>query len=169
MKQPENGLTDLMLENTDVMIWWGHMGHQFVADEVVEKVYKRIMNGMGSHCASFPLHYSKFSRKLNGTTCSLKWRDAPTASFQRKAKPTPSQTVFGAFRTRHLKSATAVFDIATPDDVIFEGWYDIGSLPQRLLSPTATARSSISSRATDERFLHNPYVHRIIRTPCIGA
>ena len=32
MKQPENGLTDEVLENTDVMIWWGHMGHQFVAD-----------------------------------------------------------------------------------------------------------------------------------------
>ena len=47
LDEPENGLTDEVLNNTDVLIWWGHMAHDAVQDKVVEKVYKRVLSGMG--------------------------------------------------------------------------------------------------------------------------
>lgn len=121
MKQPENGLTDEVLENTDVMIWWGHMGHQFVADEVVEKVYKRIMNGMGL-IVLHSGHYSKIFRKLNGTTCSLKWRDG---TYERLFNVKPTHPIADGipehFELGIEECYGEYFDIATPDDVIFEG------------------------------------------------
>src|SRR4051794_5048987 len=38
MEQPEHGLTDEVLEQTDVLIWWGHVRHDEVEDQIVEKV-----------------------------------------------------------------------------------------------------------------------------------
>ena len=34
LDDPEHGLTDEVLANTDVLIWWGHMAHHRVSDEV---------------------------------------------------------------------------------------------------------------------------------------
>src|SRR5258706_5215734 len=75
LDQPEHGLTDEVLANTDVLTWWGHAAHAEVRDEIVEKVHARVLEGMGLivlHSA----HYSKIFRKLMGTTCSLRWREA---------------------------------------------------------------------------------------------
>ena len=48
LDEPEHGLTNEVLENTDVLLWWGHMAHEEVADEVVNRVYDRVANhGMG--------------------------------------------------------------------------------------------------------------------------
>lgn len=73
--QDENcGITDEVLENTDVLIWWGHMAHQEVPDEVVAKVREAVLSGMGMiflHSA----HFSKPFKALMGTACSLCWRE----------------------------------------------------------------------------------------------
>lgn len=74
LDEPEHGLTEEVLANTDVLTWWGHGAHREVQDEIVERVHARVLDGMGLvplHSA----HYSKIFRKLMGTTCSLKWRE----------------------------------------------------------------------------------------------
>ncbi len=71
---PDCGLTEEVLKDTDVIIWWGHMRHKFVPDEVVERVHNHILCGMGAiflHSG----HHSKVFKKLMGTTCNLSWRD----------------------------------------------------------------------------------------------
>jgi len=71
----EHGLSEAQVANTDVMIWWGHMSHDDVADAIVERVHARVLAGMGLivlHSA----HYSKIFRRLMGTTCDLKWRES---------------------------------------------------------------------------------------------
>ena len=75
LDEPDHGLTDDVLNNTDVMTWWGHMAHKDVSDAIVEKVCNRVLEGMGIvflHSA----HYSKPFQKLMGTGCGLKWREA---------------------------------------------------------------------------------------------
>src|ERR1044071_5947057 len=47
LDQPEHGLTQEVLESTDVLTWWGHMGHHQVADEIVDRVHNRVLAGMG--------------------------------------------------------------------------------------------------------------------------
>ena len=74
LDQPEHGLTDEVLASTDVMLWWGHMAHGEVSDEIVDKVQQRVLEGMGLivlHSA----HFSKIFKRLMGTTCNLKWRE----------------------------------------------------------------------------------------------
>lgn len=77
MQQPENGLTEEVLANTDVLTWWGHAAHGDVADEVAERVQREVLVGMGLlvlHSA----HFSKVFIKLMGTTCTLDWRSDGT-------------------------------------------------------------------------------------------
>ena len=47
LREPEHGLTQEVVDNTDVLIWWGHMAHQEVSDEIVDRVYNRVLEGMG--------------------------------------------------------------------------------------------------------------------------
>ena len=73
--QPEHGLTDEVLDSTDVLTWWGHATHAGVDDAVVDRVHRRVLGGMGLlvlHSA----HFSKIFIKLMGTTCSLAWRNS---------------------------------------------------------------------------------------------
>ena len=40
-------LTDEILNDTDVLVWWGHCMHENVSDALVEKIIKRVQCGMG--------------------------------------------------------------------------------------------------------------------------
>jgi trehalose utilization protein len=74
LDEPEAGLTEERLKNTDVLTWWGHMAHSDVQDLIVERVYDRVVRqGMGI-VVLHSGHFSKIFRKLMGTSCDLKWR-----------------------------------------------------------------------------------------------
>lgn len=47
LDEPEHGLTEEVLGNTDVLFWWGHIAHGEVKDEIVDRVQKRVLEGMG--------------------------------------------------------------------------------------------------------------------------
>lgn len=71
LDDPDCGITDERLAQTDVVLWWGHIGHGYVPDEIVEKLWKRVVrDGMGIICLH-SAHYSKIFKRLMGTTCSL--------------------------------------------------------------------------------------------------
>ena len=68
-------ITDEVLENTDVIIWWGHMKHEEVPDSVAKSVQQAVLSGMGAiflHSG----HHSKPFKLLMGTSCNLTWRIA---------------------------------------------------------------------------------------------
>ncbi|MGH2544225.1 MAG: ThuA domain-containing protein, partial [Ardenticatenaceae bacterium] len=75
LDEPEHGLTDEVLAQTDVLTWWGHTAHDEVSDEVVARVQQRVLEGMGL-IVLHSGHFSKIFKKLLGTTCNLKWREA---------------------------------------------------------------------------------------------
>jgi trehalose utilization protein len=75
LDQPEAGLTDEILNETDVLTWWGHVAHGDVPDAVVEKVHKRVMIGGMGLVVLHSGHFSKIFKKLMGTSCDLKWRE----------------------------------------------------------------------------------------------
>ena len=74
LDQPQHGLTDETLAQTDVLIWWGHMAHDEVADETVDKVQRRVLEGMGL-VVLHSGHASKIFKRLMGTSCGLIWRE----------------------------------------------------------------------------------------------
>src|SRR5699024_5047692 len=75
LDEPEHGLTDDVLDTTDVLVWWGHQAHEEVREEVAEKVKQHVLDGMGL-VVLHSGHFSKVFKKLMGTGCDLKWREA---------------------------------------------------------------------------------------------
>ncbi len=75
LDQPENGLPAERLAETDVLLWWGHKAHGAVEEATVDRVVRRVHEGMGL----IVLHSGHFSKpfiRLMGTPCSLRWREA---------------------------------------------------------------------------------------------
>ncbi len=122
------GLTDDVLNATDVLIWWGHCHHEEVPDELVEKIYNRVMCGMG-FIALHSAHFSKPFKKLMGSTCSLKWRDGDRERLwcvlpsHEIAKDVPEQIVIPVEEMYGER-----FDVPTPDELIFIGWFSGGEV-----------------------------------------
>jgi len=129
LDEPEHGLTDEVLDNTDVMLWWGHMAHGDVRDEIVEKVYKRVLAGMGL-IVLHSGHFSKIFRKLMGTSCSLKWREI--GERERVWTVNPSHPIAEGlgemFVVPHEEMYGEFFDIPTPDELVFLGWFQGGEV-----------------------------------------
>lgn len=128
LDMPECGLPDDVLENTDVLIWWGHCGHEQVPDELVDKIQKRILRGMGLivlHSA----HYSKIFRRMMGTTCSLKWRDGDRERLWNIAPNHPITKGIGEYIYLPVEEMYGEkFDIPEPDETVFLGWFSGGEV-----------------------------------------
>ncbi|WP_343315638.1 ThuA domain-containing protein [Brucella sp. BE17] len=75
LQEPEHGLSHERLAETDVLVWWGHQDHGGVSDAVVERVANRVWEGMGL-IVLHSGHFSKIFKRLMGTPCALKWREA---------------------------------------------------------------------------------------------
>jgi trehalose utilization protein len=130
LQQPENGLTDDVLNDTDVLLWWGHMAHGQVLDEVVNKVYKRVLAGMGL-IVLHSGHASKIFSKLLGTdTGNLSWRDdGESERVWVIAKNHPITKGLGDYiEIPHTEMYGEPFMIPTPDELIFVNWYEGGNI-----------------------------------------
>lgn len=129
LDEPEHGLTDEVLANTDVLTWWGHMAHGEVSDAVVEKVHQRVLDGMGLivlHSA----HYSKIFRKLMGTTCNLKWREAEDHEiiwFVQPGHPI-AQGLGECIKVGEEEMYGEFFDIPQPDELVAVSWFTGGEV-----------------------------------------
>ncbi|AEE96299.1 ThuA domain-containing protein [Mahella australiensis] len=129
LDMPEHGLTDDVLNDTDVLMWWGHIAHDQVSDEVVDKVYSRIMDGMGLivlHSA----HFSKIFKKLMGSTCNLKWREA--GEKERLWVVEPGHPIAEGLpeyiEIPHTEMYGERFDIPQPDTLVFISWFAGGEV-----------------------------------------
>jgi trehalose utilization protein len=129
LEQPEHGLTEKVLAETDVLTWWGHMAHQDVSDAVVDRVQKRVLEGMGLICLH-SAHYSKIFRRLMGTNCSLKWREAAERERLWNIEPGHpiTQGIGEYIELPHVEMYGERFDIPTPDKVVFISWFEGGEV-----------------------------------------
>jgi len=129
LDDPEHGLTEDILANTDVLTWWGHMAHGKVSDEIVDRVHERVLDGMGLivlHSA----HYSKIFKKLMGTSCSLKWREE--GEKERVWVVNPGHPIVSGlddyFEIPHEEMYGEYFDIPQPDELVFVSWFKGGEV-----------------------------------------
>lgn len=74
LDEKEHGLSEDVVKNTDVFVWWGHLAHKDVDDAIVDRVHQRVLKGAGI-VVLHSGHFSKIFRKLMGTSCDLKWRE----------------------------------------------------------------------------------------------
>ncbi|MCL2559589.1 MAG: ThuA domain-containing protein [Turicibacter sp.] len=126
---PEHGLTDAVLDATDVLIWWGHLAHREVSDEVVDKVHARVLKGMGL-IVLHSGHFSKIFKKLMGTGCDLKWREEDDNERIWVVDPThPIAEGLGEYIDIEQEEMYGEhFDIPTPDELVFISWFKGGEV-----------------------------------------
>ena len=129
LDEPEHGLSETVLETTDVLLWWGHQAHTEVSDHVVARVQQRVLAGMGLivlHSA----HESKIFKSLMGTGCSLKWRESGERERLWCIEPEhPIAAGIGEFiDLPHTEMYGERFDIPAPDEVVFISWFEGGEV-----------------------------------------
>lgn len=129
LDEPEHGLTSEVLGDTDVLVWWGHIAHDDVSDDIVEKVKQRVLDGMGLvvlHSA----HFSKVFTKLMGTSCNLKWREADERERLWVVEPTHpiTQGIDSYIELEKEEMYGEHFDIPTPDELLFISWFEGGEV-----------------------------------------
>ncbi|RLL46702.1 trehalose utilization protein ThuA [Oceanobacillus piezotolerans] len=129
LDEPEHGLTDEILSETDVLLWWGHKAHEDVKDEIAEKVKQRVLDGMGL-VVLHSGHFSKVFKKLMGTGCDLKWREAGEKERLWVVDPThPITEGLGQYiELEEEEMYGEHFDIPTPDELIFVSWFQGGEV-----------------------------------------
>jgi trehalose utilization protein len=129
LDEPEHGLTDDVLQNTDVLTWWGHIAHGEVQDEIVKKVQERVLEGMGL-IVLHSGHFSKIFKTLMGTSCDLKWREAD--ENERIWVVEPGHPIAeGLGETIELEREEMYgerFDIPQPDTLVFVSWFAGGEV-----------------------------------------
>ena len=122
-------LTEEALRQTDVLIWWGHIAHDRVPDEVAQRVQRAVLCGMGAiflHSA----HHSKPFRLLMGTSCNLTWREDGDRELVWVCDPS-HPIVQGIGRFIHLEHEEAYgepFGIPEPDKLVLIGNFEGGEV-----------------------------------------
>ncbi|ELK49088.1 trehalose utilization protein ThuA [Halobacillus sp. ACCC02827] len=129
LDEEEHGLTDDVLDGTDVLVWWGHKAHDEVEDHIAEKVKQRVLDGMGL-VVLHSGHFSKPFKKLMGTSCDLKWREADDKERIWVVDPShPITEGIGEYIELEREEMYGEhFDIPTPDELIFVSWFEGGEV-----------------------------------------
>ena len=129
LDMPEHGLTDEVLNNTDVLIWWGHCRHSLVDDAIAAKVVDHVHRGMG-FIALHSAHLSKPFVKLMGTPCTLRWRCANEKGRMWKIDRTHPITrgIPDSFELESEEMYGEPFLVPKPDDLLWVTWYEGGEI-----------------------------------------
>ncbi|WP_138493564.1 ThuA domain-containing protein [Paenibacillus pinistramenti] len=130
LDEPEHGLTDEVLADTDVLIWWGHVAHHEVRDDIVQKVRNRVLDGMGL-IVLHSGHASKIFEALLGThTGQLKWREAGEKERLWVIEPNhPIAAGLGEYiELPHEEMYGERFEIPAPDELVFISWFEGGEV-----------------------------------------
>jgi len=127
--EPDQGLSEAALAETDVLVYWSHIGQANFPEEAVDRLQRRVLGGMGLvllHSACI----SKIFMRLMGTTCFIKWREAGekqrvwvVAPGHRIAEGLPEH-----FEVEHDEMYGEHFDIPAPDELVFISWFPGGEV-----------------------------------------
>ena len=166
LQDPEHGLTDEVLAETDVLVWWGHKAHRQVSDEIVERVAKRVWEGMGLillHSA----HFSKIFKRLMGTPCALKWREA--GERERVWVVNPGHPIAHGlpqyFELEQEEMYGEPFSVPEPLETVFISWFQGGEVFRSGLTYRRGAGNVFYFRPGHEAYptYHDETVHKVLR------
>lgn len=176
LDEPDHGLPAQVLDTTDVLVWWAHIAHDEVPDELVERVRGRVLGGMGLivlHSA----HFSKIFKRLMGTSCDLKWRHDDLERIWTVAPGHPIAEGIGPFIELEEEMYGEPFDVPPPEELVFVSWFGGGEVFRSGCCYTRGRGRIFYFRPGHEAnpSYHDPNVRRIIKNavhwaaPTLGA
>ena len=128
LEEKDHGLTEDKLNKTDVLIWWGHLAHTKVEDMIVDRVQRRVLEGMGL-LVLHSGHESKIFMKLMGTKGKISgfresgereriWVCNPSHPIARGLGP--------YFEIENAEMYSEPFQVPSPDETVFISWFEGG-------------------------------------------
>jgi len=121
LDDPEQGLGERTLAQTDVLVWWSHVKHHLIPDETVDRLWQRVRDGMGLIVLHAGME-SKLFRRLMGTSClAAGWRQSDDWEAIWTVAPAHpiAEGVPRVFTIGVEEVYSEFFDIPTPDELVF--------------------------------------------------
>lgn len=159
------GLPDEVLNNTDVLIWWGHMAHKEVDDDLVKRIQTRVYLGKMGFIALHSAHHSKPFRAIVGTNGNLSWgREQKEIIWNLLPAHPITAGIPDHFTIESEELYCEPFYIPQPDELLFGGWYEDGYIFRSGCCFFRGAGKVFYFQPGHEscRSFYNPYVQRII-------
>lgn len=131
ISQEENGLSQEVLDNTDVLIWWSHLYDAQVSEEAAERVVQAVLNGMGILFLHASLG-SKPAKKLLGNNSNTgKYREV--GEMERVWVVNRSHPVVEGLEKEYFEIPESEmygepYGIPTPDELVFISWFEGGEV-----------------------------------------
>lgn len=129
LTDPEQGLSEEILNNIDVLIWWAHGHHKDVEDRFAQRVVDHVRRGMGIiflHSA----HRAKPFMSLLGTSGRLGWREAEERC--RVWAVNPDHPIAAGIPEQFVidqeEMYSEPFGIPEPGSTVFISWYQGGNV-----------------------------------------
>lgn len=128
LEMEQCGLTEAVLADTDVLLWWGHIAHGQVPEEIAARVQSCVQRGMGL-IVLHSGHMSKPMQRLLGTSCTLRWREGDREKLWCVNPAHPiAQGVPPCVELEEEEMYGEFFDIPTPDELVFLGSFGGGEV-----------------------------------------
>jgi len=162
----DQGIPQELLEKTDVLLWWGHMAHHEVSDELVERIRQRVYAGKMGLIVLHSGHHSKVFRSIVGTTGNLSWgRDQKEIIWNLMPSHPIAAGIPDHFIIEEEELYCEPFYIPQPDALVFGGWYEDGYIFRSGCCFTRGLGKIFYFQPGHEycRSFYNPYVQRIIK------
>ena len=166
LQEAEHGLPQARLDETDVLLWWGHKDHGAVDNEIVERVAKRVWEGMGL-IVLHSGHFSKIFKRLMGTPCALKWREAGERERLWVVNPGHpiAQGLGDNFVIEYEEMYGEHFSVPEPLETVFISWFQGGEVFRSGMTWRRGAGNIFYFRPGHETYptYHQAPVHKVLR------
>ena len=165
LQEAEHGLPQARLDDTDVLIWWGHKDHGAVSDAVVERIAARVWEGMGL-IVLHSGHFSKIFKRLMGTPCALKWREA--GERERVWVVNPRHPIASGldenFVVEYEEMYGEPFSVPEPLETVFISWFQGGEVFRSGMTWRRGAGNIFYFRPGHETYptYHDPNVRKVL-------
>ena len=166
LDDPDQGISDELLNKTDVLFWWGHMAHGEVDDKLVEKIRNRVYAGKMGLIVLHSGHHSKVFRSIVGATGNLSWgRNQKEVVWNLMPQHPIAAGIPDHFILKSEELYAEPFYIPQPDQLVFGGWYEDGHIFRSGCCFFRGVGKIFYFQPGHEycRSFYNPYVQRIIR------
>jgi len=166
LQEPEHGLTEDRLANTDVLLWWGHAAHADVDDVVVDRVVRYVWSGMGL-ILLHSSHFAKVFKQLMGTACNLTWREA--GERERLWVTSPNHPIAKDlplyFELENEEMYGEPFSVPEPLETVFISWFQGGEVFRSGLTYRRGAGNIFYFRPGHETYptYHDTHVQTVLR------
>ena len=123
----EQGLPADILNDTDVLLWWGHMAHHEVSDALVEAIKQRVYLGKMGLIVLHSGHHSKVFRGVVGTSGNLSWgRTQKEIVWTLNPTHPIAQGIPDHFCLPQEELYAEPFYIGEPEETVFASWFEDG-------------------------------------------